>query len=346
MKFPAESQRKSGISARMYGLMVVMCVAMQAPAQEPSIGTTEADPICKGWLLELLDGDIEAARESYRIAAEGEDSTHLQRTLAQARLLEIARLGGHTQEVKKIWEQMPAARLSLPARFDSFSDPLQPLRPSLRARANTQPAAKLSTDTLRLLADLTPMNLETRPLVNRILRLTWPEGSEADTWTRRAELLTRREQAKSIGDGKKLESLNREIRQLSRKLTSQRRKVAEDATSTGRRAGTLVIELRLAGDNRQADRIAHHYYQRWGRYLRANSRDKAKTTRKPKDEKGQWSRALASLKRHLQQKELADDQRLALTKLEDHLLDLAAAGKYREAMTFLRNIPFFGDTTP
>ena len=99
MKFPAESQRKSGISARMYGLMVVMCVAMQAPAQEPSIGTTEADPICKGWLLELLDGDIEAARESYRIAAEGEDSTHLQRTLAQARLLEIARLGGHTQLV-------------------------------------------------------------------------------------------------------------------------------------------------------------------------------------------------------------------------------------------------------
>ncbi len=72
--------------------------------------TTTADNLYRGWIIELLDRDLDAAKHAYRLAADSRGPSPAA-TVANARLFELARLRGDSDALRDHGQRLPSPKL-------------------------------------------------------------------------------------------------------------------------------------------------------------------------------------------------------------------------------------------
>lgn len=218
----------------------------------PSEGAA-VDPLFRGWVRELLDGDLEAAARDHAEAAKAAEGPFSR--IARARLAEITRLLGRLDEAR---EHVASLRPSAAERrllqtwlrdpIGSYRDlPTLPDGETRRAR----------TEALRNHLARLGRSLETRPFVAWLLEREGrrdERGVEARVARLKAELARARQQGRADAARRIRAELEALVLAPQRLLLSQLR-----------RMGVQIAELRLAGRDREADRLEELFYRRYSR---------------------------------------------------------------------------------
>lgn len=297
-------------------VLATSIAAATLPPQEPT-AAPGADRLLSGWLSELLDLDLTAAKQAYRDVADAEGASRTLRGVALARSIEIARIEGDLEAAREMLQR------STPDREDDrLQQPLaQDLLEGLRQRppdSDADAVAQWRSEVRRQLSTYTPgrpMRSETRWLLARFADRV---DVSDDDQTRVRRLRSQLAEAYRDGEAGRAQQI---AESLHRQQVQNRR--------AHKRLGLQMLDLRLCGAERAAERFARASLVPQPPPLTIGDADLTPTVERLQRSLADLLRAALPIEREI------------LERLRERVGRLVAAGEPRAALELVHGVPFF-----
>ena len=324
-------------------LFPLLGTALLAQDGQELLAETESSLFLQGWMLERMEGDIQGAREMYRLALANGDPEDPQTELAARRLLEITweqhLRASLVQEVRDLGLQIPVA-----GRRDTTLGRIETLQAKLTTALDAGDAVAMRSHRAEL-ESLVQSDWNGNTGLGAFVQ-TMVQGSDrASPAERRRQALV---DARMSGDTTEVQRLTDRI------LSTQPPHVIA-------RAWTLITKGHLAGRHQTADQqqeLFRRYVYRFGRRrsIRPSSQRRNYTAPQLVTWIGQASEAAKHntldqvLERldggTLRRRDLLPNERATLVLLSRRLKDHAAREQFTEALTLAARIPYRGYLFP